>query len=75
MPIEDNKLLVRRYFEDGPSNPDICDGIFAPRIRWHAINHTTGSPILTLIREARKPITPGLQRFGGLLHDHRRNNR
>jgi ketosteroid isomerase-like protein len=40
MSIEENKRLVRRYYEDAPQNPDVCDAIFAPRIRFHAIHHT-----------------------------------
>jgi ketosteroid isomerase-like protein len=44
MSSEEIKALVRRYFEDGPSNPDICDEIFAPRIHWHAMNHTIDNP-------------------------------
>ena len=44
MSIEENKTLVRRYFEDGPAKPDICDEILAPVIRWHAVNHAAGNP-------------------------------
>jgi len=25
MSVEDNKKLVRRYYEDAPHNPDACD--------------------------------------------------
>ncbi len=41
MSIEANKALVRRYFEDAPHNPDVCDEIFAPRVRFRAIHHTS----------------------------------
>jgi len=44
MSIEDNKKLVRRYFEDAPYNPDVCDEIFAPSYRFHAIVHTGINP-------------------------------
>jgi len=40
MSIEDNKAIVRRYFEDAPFNPSACDEIFAAKIRWHALYHT-----------------------------------
>jgi predicted ester cyclase len=39
MSIEDNKRLVRRYFEDAPFNPAACDEIFAPRFQFHTIMH------------------------------------
>ncbi len=41
MSLEDNKALVRRYFEDAPYNPGACDEIFAPKFRFHAIHHAT----------------------------------
>jgi hypothetical protein len=41
MSLEENKSLVRRYFEDAPRNPDACDEIFAPVVRWHAIQHVS----------------------------------
>ena len=44
MAIEENKELVRRYFEDAPYNPDTCDEIFAPTFRFHAIVHTGVTP-------------------------------
>jgi hypothetical protein len=31
MSIEENKALVRRYFEDAPYNPTACDEIFADK--------------------------------------------
>ncbi|MBI5298095.1 MAG: ester cyclase [Chloroflexi bacterium] len=39
MSIEDNKKLVRRYFEDARYDPNICDEIFAPRFQFHTIQH------------------------------------
>ncbi|MBI4671447.1 MAG: hypothetical protein HY741_07240 [Chloroflexi bacterium] len=41
MSIEDNKRLVRRYFEDVPFNPSACDEIFAPRFQFHTIMHAS----------------------------------
>lgn len=41
MSIEENKILVRRYFEDAPRYPDICDEIFAPRFQFHTIQHAS----------------------------------
>jgi hypothetical protein len=40
MSIEDNKAIVRRYFEDAPYNPSTCDEIFAAKIHWHALYYT-----------------------------------
>lgn len=37
MSIEANKQLERRYFEDAPYNPDLCDEIFAATFQFHAI--------------------------------------
>jgi predicted SnoaL-like aldol condensation-catalyzing enzyme len=44
MSLEENKTLVRRYFEDAPFNPDACDEIFAPSFEFHAIVHTGVTP-------------------------------
>jgi len=41
MSIEENKILVRRYFEDARHDPDICDEIFAPRFQFHTIQHAS----------------------------------
>lgn len=40
MSIEENKAIVRRYFEDAPFNPATCNEIFASNISWHALYHT-----------------------------------
>jgi hypothetical protein len=40
MSIDENKAIVRRYFEDAPYNPTACDEIFAPKVQWHALYHT-----------------------------------
>ncbi len=41
MTLEENKALVRRYFEDARYNPDLCDLIFAPRVHFHTLQHAT----------------------------------
>lgn len=40
MPIEENKSLVRRYFEEAPYNAEICNQIFTAQIPWHALYRT-----------------------------------
>jgi len=40
MSIDENKAIVRRYFEDAPYNPAACDEIFAEKVRWHAMYNT-----------------------------------
>lgn len=37
MSLETNKALVRRYFEEAPGNPAVCDAIFADRFHFHTI--------------------------------------
>ena len=44
MSVEENKALVRRYFEDAPFNPVACDEIFAPRFQFHTIMHASVTP-------------------------------
>ncbi len=39
MTIEENKALVRRYFEDARHNPELCDEIFAPTFWFRSIQH------------------------------------
>ena len=41
MSIEEHKAVVRRYFEDAPHNPDVCDEIFAPSFLFHTIQHAS----------------------------------
>lgn len=41
MSIEDNKNLVRRYFEEAPHHPDVCDEIFAPKFLFHTLQHAS----------------------------------
>ena len=40
MPLERNKALVRRFFEDAPYHPEVCEEIFAARLPWHAMYRT-----------------------------------
>jgi steroid delta-isomerase-like uncharacterized protein len=44
MSIEENKKLVRRYFEDDLSDLHICREIFAPRFQFHTIQHASITP-------------------------------
>ncbi len=44
MSIEENKSIVRRYFEDAPRNPEVCREIFTPAIRFHTIQHASLTP-------------------------------
>jgi predicted ester cyclase len=41
MSTEENKVLVRRYFEDARHDPDLCDEIFAPSFQFHTIQHAS----------------------------------
>jgi hypothetical protein len=40
MSIEENKALVRRYFEDAPNHQEVCDEIFTSILHWHALYRT-----------------------------------
>ena len=44
MSVEENKRLVRRYYEDAPHNPEACDEIFASSFQFHAIVHADLTP-------------------------------
>ena len=44
MSTEENKALVRRYYEDAPHNPAACDEIFAACFQFHAIVHASATP-------------------------------
>ncbi len=41
MTLEQNKVLVRRYFEDAPGNPAVCDEIFQPQFIFRSLQHVT----------------------------------
>jgi predicted ester cyclase len=55
MSLEENKTLVRRYFEDAPYDPDICDEIFAPRFLFSTIQRVgvTDQAAISTPREER----------------------
>jgi hypothetical protein len=44
MSAEENKALVRRYFEEAPDRPETYDEILASDFRVMAIHHATISP-------------------------------
>lgn len=54
MTVEENKTLVRRYFEDAPRNPDVCDEIFQPRFMFRSLQHVTVSPETESTPESEK---------------------
>ena len=41
MNAEENKKIALRYFEEAPHNPEICDEIFAPAIRFITIQRAS----------------------------------
>jgi lactoylglutathione lyase len=41
MSLDDHRALVRRYYEDAPYHPDVCDEIFAPRFSFHTLQHAS----------------------------------
>ncbi|OGO27420.1 MAG: hypothetical protein A2136_02775, partial [Chloroflexi bacterium RBG_16_54_11] len=40
MSIEENKALIRRYFEEAPHHPEVCDQIFTQQLFWHALHYS-----------------------------------
>lgn len=44
MSLEENKSVVRRYFEEAPHNPDVCDEIFAPNFQFQTIQRASVTP-------------------------------
>ena len=54
MLLDENKALVRRYFEEGLRRPDVCNEIFAPTVHFHAIHHGTSNPDLVSSRQDEK---------------------
>ncbi len=41
MELEANKALVRRYFEELPDDPEVCDEIFQPRFIFRSLQYVT----------------------------------
>ncbi len=44
MSLENNKVLVRRYFEEALDNPAVCDEIFAEHFLFHTIQRAQITP-------------------------------
>ena len=44
MSIEENKAIVRRYYEEAPSHPETCDEIFAPKFNFHTLQNASITP-------------------------------
>ncbi len=44
MSIDENKRIARRYFEEAPYRPEVCDDIFAPLFKFHTIQHASITP-------------------------------
>jgi hypothetical protein len=44
MSLEENKAVVRRFYEDAPCNPAACDEIFAPHFLFLAIQQAGVTP-------------------------------
>jgi predicted ester cyclase len=54
MSLEENKALARRYFEDAPNNPDVCDEIFAPSFQFHDLHHLADNSEMTSTPQTEK---------------------
>jgi predicted ester cyclase len=66
MTIQENKALVRRYFEDAPYNPDVCDEIFAPSFRFHTLQRASVTPqVMESTAEAEKAAYAWLRAVWG----------
>jgi predicted ester cyclase len=66
MTIEQNKALVRRYFEDAPSNPDVCDEIFVPSFLFHTLQRASVTPqVMESTPEAEKAAYAWLRAVWG----------
>ena len=65
MPIEENKALIRRYFEDAPYNPEVCDQIFAPQVPWHALYRTTQADFISDPQAEKTAFTRHKTLWGG----------
>jgi hypothetical protein len=68
--VKENKALIRRLFEEVPHNPDACDEICAPRVRFHSIHQTT---INTDLVDSSPEMEKGFyERVGTVWGDRRR---
>jgi steroid delta-isomerase-like uncharacterized protein len=66
LPLEENKSLVRRYFEDAPHDPDVCEQIFAPSFQFHTIQQASVTPqVMTSTPEDEKAAYDQLRKVWG----------
>lgn len=68
MSIEENKALVRRYFEDAPYHPQACDEIFAPVVHFRSIQHVTLNPDFDSSPQEEKSANEWLKAVWGDWH-------
>ena len=65
MPLERNKALVRRFFEDAPHHPEVCDEIFAAHIPWHALYHTDNPDFISDPQAEKQAYAHHMLLWGG----------
>jgi steroid delta-isomerase-like uncharacterized protein len=65
MSTEDNKTLIRRYFEDAPFHPEICDEIFASTVLWHALYRTKNPDFISNPQAERAAYEQHIKLWGG----------
>jgi predicted ester cyclase len=65
MSLASLKALVRRYFVDARDDPAVCDEIFAPTFRFHAIHHATCNQVVDSSPQHEKDAYAWLDRTWG----------
>jgi len=65
MTHQDSKNLVRRYYEDAPRDPAICDEIFQPVFLFHTLQHTTSLPVIESTPDSEKKAYAWLKETWG----------
>jgi ketosteroid isomerase-like protein len=65
MTLEKNKALVRRFFEDAPYHPQVCDEIFAPRLPWHALYQCSQPDFISDPRAEKAAYARHIEMWGG----------
>lgn len=65
MPLERNKALVRRFFEDAPYHPGVCDEIFAEHLPWHALYCTDQPDYISDPAAEKAAYAHHIQLWGG----------
>ncbi|MGE5123658.1 MAG: ester cyclase [Acidobacteriaceae bacterium] len=65
MPLEKNKALVRRFFEDAPYHPEACHEIFAEKIPWHALYHTDHPDFVSDPQAEKEAYAHHIRLWGG----------